>query len=86
LPILSDQNDPENTREFFYDNNGNLTRELNKGIISIIYNHLNLRYKIDLENNRRIYYIYDSNGARRRKYFYEDNRLIATIPIKVFKK
>jgi hypothetical protein len=27
--------------EYFYDANGNLTKELNKGIISITYNHLN---------------------------------------------
>ncbi|NTW26339.1 MAG: RHS repeat-associated core domain-containing protein, partial [Lentimicrobium sp.] len=71
-------NDPEHTTEYFYDNNGNLTRDLNKGITSIIYNHLNLPYKIELENNRRIYYIYDANGTKLRKYFYEDNRLIET--------
>jgi len=71
-------NDPENTREFFYDNNGNLNQELNKGITSIIYNQLNLPYKIELENNRRIYYLYDANGTKLRKYFYEDNRLIET--------
>jgi RHS repeat-associated protein len=71
-------NDPEHTTEYFYDNNGNLTRDLNKGITSIIYNHLNLPYKIEFENNRRIYYIYDANGTKLRKYFYEDNRLIET--------
>jgi RHS repeat-associated protein len=76
--LLQDQNDPENTREFFYDNNGNLTRELNKGIISIIYNHLNLPYKIEFENNRRIYYLYDANGIKLKKTYYEDNRLMTT--------
>jgi RHS repeat-associated protein len=64
--------------EYSYDANGNLTRDLNKGIISILYNHLNLPYKIELENNRRIYYIYDANGTKLRKYYYEDNRLMET--------
>jgi hypothetical protein len=64
--------------EYRYDANGNMTRDLNKGIISILYNHLNLPYKIELENNRRIYYIYDANGTKLRKYYYEDNRLMET--------
>jgi RHS repeat-associated protein len=71
-------NDPEHTTEYFYDNNGNLTRDLNKGITNITYNHLNLPYKIEFENNRRIYYIYDANGTKLRKYFYEDNHLMST--------
>jgi RHS repeat-associated protein len=72
------RNDPEHTTEYFYDNNGNLTRDLNKGITNITYNHLNLPYKIEFENNRRIYYIYDANGTKLRKYFYEDNHLMST--------
>jgi len=71
-------NNPENTTEYFYDNNGNLTKDLNKGITSIIYNHLNLPEKIEFENNRRIYYLYDANGTKLQKTYYEDNRLMET--------
>ena len=59
-------------------NNGNLTKDLNKGITSIVYNNLNLPVKIELENNRRITYLYDANGTKLRKCYYEDNHLMST--------
>jgi RHS repeat-associated protein len=69
---------PSGGIEYFYDANGNLTKDLNKGIISITYNHLNLPTKIEFENNRRIYYLYDANGVKLKKTYYEDNRLMST--------
>ncbi|MCK9400688.1 MAG: RHS repeat-associated core domain-containing protein [Bacteroidales bacterium] len=33
---------------------------------------------MELENNRRIYYLYDANGTKLQKTYYEDNRLMET--------
>jgi len=65
-------------QEYLYDNNGNLTKDLNKGITSIVYNNLNLPVKIELENNKRITFLYDANGTKLRKCYYEDNHLMST--------
>ena len=71
-----DINDPSGTTEYYYDDNGNMITDLNKGIIAIEYNHLNLPIKIEFENNRRIHYIYDANGVKLRKTYYEDNLFV----------
>jgi hypothetical protein len=42
---------PAGGTEYFYDENGNMYRDLNKGILSIPYNHVNLPSKIEFENN-----------------------------------
>lgn len=67
------------TIEYFYDENGNMTKDLNKGIIEVVYNHLNLPEKIEFENNKQIRYIYDASGTKIRKKYYEDNRLMHTV-------
>jgi len=63
---------------YYYDANGNMNMDKNKGIEAIVYNHLNLPTKIEFENNKRIYYLYDAAGTKLRKYYYEDNRLMTT--------
>ncbi|MBW6537599.1 MAG: hypothetical protein K0B11_21500 [Mariniphaga sp.] len=63
---------------YYYDANGNMNMDKNKGIEAIVYNHLNLPAKIELENNKRIYYLYDAAGTKLRKYYYEDSRLMTT--------
>jgi len=35
--------------------------------------------KIEFENNKRIYYLYDAAGTKLRKYYYEDSRLIGRL-------
>jgi RHS repeat-associated protein len=65
-------------QEYIYDNNGNLTKDLNKGITSIIYNNLNLPVKIEFENSKKITYLYDANGTKLRKCYYEDGNLMET--------
>ena len=75
---IFDPNNRTGTTEYFYDNNGNLTQDLNKGIVNIIYNNLNLPVKIDFENHKRITFLYDANGAKLRKCYYEDNHLMET--------
>jgi RHS repeat-associated protein len=66
------------TPEYFYDANGNMIRDDNKGIIDITYNHLNLPEIIRFENNRRIKYLYDANGVKLQKLYYDERGLLIT--------
>ncbi|MDG2194273.1 MAG: DUF6443 domain-containing protein [Polaribacter sp.] len=54
------------TTEYIYDVNGNMTRDDNKGIYSIVYNHLNLptEVKFDQYGNKKITYVYDATGIK----------------------
>ncbi len=49
--------------EYNYDNNGNLTSDLNKGYSSIQYNYLNLPQRI-VGSTQQISYIYDAAGIK----------------------
>lgn len=53
-----------NAAEFAYDANGNMTRNLNKGIIKITYNVLNLPEYIYMKNNEFIHNVYDADGNK----------------------
>jgi RHS repeat-associated protein len=58
--------------QYNYDPNGNLTKDVNKGIDSIAYNHLNLPLVMFFKNDsagkpRRIEFIYDATGVKLRK-------------------
>ena len=62
--------------DYDYDGNGNLTRDRNKGIDSVKYNHLNLPKRIKWSNGNWINYIYDASGAiigYIYQYFYKDH-------------
>jgi len=50
--------------QFSYDNAGNMTANINKGIIKIDYNILNLPYKVYMSNGNMITYIYRSDGKK----------------------
>ncbi len=54
--------------DYAYDNNGNLTEDYNKGIVSISYNYLNLPEEIDFGSGDKISYIYDATGTKHAKY------------------
>ena len=74
------------TTEFTYDANGNMKTDVNKGITSILYNHLNLPTIVTI-NGQNINYTYDATGTKLRKvvsgvttnyagnYVYENNTL-----------
>ena len=56
--------------DYDYDTNGNMTKDLNKGITSISYNHLNLPETVTINNNPNIgiiSYIYDATGVKLQK-------------------
>ena len=48
----------------YYDANGNMTRDLNKGISNITYNLLNLPGEITFSDGRKVKYIYTADGKR----------------------
>lgn len=57
----------ENTHEYSYDNNGNMTQDFNKGVEFIKYNYLNKPYYISFNRSNYITYIYDAAGTKLKK-------------------
>jgi RHS repeat-associated protein len=64
--------------DYSYDDNGNLTKDQNKKIIEIAYNHLNLTKKITFGDGNTIEYIYDATGAKLEKNVTENKVLTNT--------
>ena len=54
------------TIEYTYDNNGNLTKDSNKGISNIAYNCLNLPSKVTFSDGSTITYSYAADGTKLR--------------------
>jgi RHS repeat-associated protein len=52
--------------EYTYDNNGNLTKDLNKNISNITYNVLNLPSKVTFSDGSTIVYCYAADGTKLR--------------------
>ena len=52
--------------EYTYDNNGNLTKDLNKGITNISYNVLSLPQVVTFSNGNTITYLYNADGRKLR--------------------
>lgn len=59
---------PVGGNEIGYDDNGNMTTQLDKGISSIQYNYLNLPRKIT-QNSKVMDYIYRADGVKQKKVF-----------------
>ncbi|MBW1298438.1 hypothetical protein GBO31_23265 [Aquimarina litoralis] len=59
-----------NGNDYSYDTNGNMTKDWNKGISDIYYNHLNLPTGIDFGaiDDSTINYVYDATGVKLKKY------------------
>ncbi|CAM1367598.1 RHS repeat-associated core domain protein-containing protein (modular protein) [Tenacibaculum litoreum] len=66
--------------DYYYDVNGNMTKDLNKNITGIAYNYLNLplEIKIDNSDSKKINYTYDASGVKLRKII-NDNGNITTL-------
>ncbi|MBX3254769.1 MAG: hypothetical protein KF862_11565 [Chitinophagaceae bacterium] len=66
---LGDFNDGSNGtgNDYTYDVNGNLSKDLNKNISSITYNHLNLPQVITVTGKGTITYTYNAAGGKLRK-------------------
>ena len=59
--------------EYVYDANGNLTKDLNKGISGIQYNVLNLPTSVTFSSGGFIQYGYTADGIKRRMMYKEAN-------------
>ncbi|SFD98678.1 RHS repeat-associated core domain-containing protein [Chitinophaga sp. CF118] len=57
----------DETQDYWYDVNGNLTKDKNKNIDAIIYNHLSLPQSITVNGKGVINYQYDATGIKLRK-------------------
>ncbi len=55
------------TREYIYDENGNMTEDKNKEITRIEYNYLNLPRLVEKVNGDKVEYIYDAAGTKLKK-------------------
>ncbi len=67
-----------NATVYTYDANGNLTKDDNKKIISITYNHLNLPATINKTGGNRIVYTYDAAGNKVRQDYYINGTITKT--------
>ena len=74
-----------NNQDYWYDGNGNMVRDLNKGIGTssvdgITYNHLNLPEEVKFDNSstKKIGYIYDALGTKLKKMTYDNGVLTTT--------
>ena len=59
-------NGASQANEYTYDNNGNLTKDLNKGISNISYNSLSLPQVVTFSNGNTITYLYTADGKKLR--------------------
>jgi hypothetical protein len=68
LNDFTDKNAGAGNTDYSYDENGNATRDLNKGITAIKYNLLNLPQELTFDNNRgTVKYVYDAAGNKLQK-------------------
>ncbi len=65
--------------EYEYDENGNQTKDLNRGICGIEYNCLNLPSRVDFTDGSRVTYTYDGGGRKLRTDHYM-NPLTVSVP------
>ena len=64
--------------EYVYDANGNLTKDLNKGIVGIQYNYLNLPNKVTFGDGSTITYTYAADGTKLRTLHKVDSTTTTT--------
>ncbi|QJB38982.1 RHS repeat-associated core domain-containing protein [Chitinophaga oryzae] len=57
----------DSNQDYWYDDNGNLIKDNNKGITSITYNHLNLPELVTVAGKGSIRFYYDAGGRKWRK-------------------
>lgn len=62
--------------EYSYDENGNMKYDLNKGVIDVKYNYLNLPEEVELDNNKKVQYTYDAAGNKLKKKVLEGSTVV----------
>ncbi|HEU5292147.1 MAG TPA: LamG-like jellyroll fold domain-containing protein [Cyclobacteriaceae bacterium] len=68
------KNGTNTTDDYTYDDNGNMTIDANKDIISIKYNHLNLPAEVNKTNGDKVVYTYDATGRKLRQEVFESGK------------
>lgn len=68
---LGFKNGVNTTTEYYYDANGSMYKDDNKGISNIVYNYLNLPQTITVTGKGSINYLYDATGNKLRKITYD---------------
>ena len=77
--VVTGFKDDSNTgNDYLYDLNGNMTKDENKDITSIEYNHLNLPTKVSIGTKGFIKYFYDASGAKQQKVVTEGSSVTTT--------
>lgn len=61
--------------EYAYDSNGNMIKDLNKGIDAIKYNYLNLPSEVIQDATHKVMYTYDATGAKLKKSLISDGNI-----------
>ena len=62
--------------DYAYDTNGNLIKDLNKGITKISYNHLNLPTEVLWSSTKKINYSYDASGVKIKKVVTDESDIL----------
>ena len=68
---LGFKNPVSTATEYYYDQNGSMYKDDNKGISNIVYNYLNLPATITVTGKGTINYLYDAMGNKVRKITYD---------------
>ncbi len=66
------------TQDYWYDGNGNYTKDNNKGISAVTYNFMNLPQQVTVTNKGTISYVYDAAGNKLQKKITEGARIVTT--------
>jgi RHS repeat-associated protein len=64
--------------DYAYDANGNMTKDLNKDIVNITYNHLNLPEVVEKADGQRIRYSYDAAGIKLAQHVEQGERVYSS--------
>ncbi|WP_316835065.1 DUF6443 domain-containing protein [Pedobacter nutrimenti] len=73
LPDFKDNPNVNHPQEYYYDANGNLVKDENKGIGAIKYGHLNKPETISIDFKGKITNVYDASGNKLQKRVYDKN-------------
>jgi hypothetical protein len=63
--------------ELSYDKNGNVIKDLDRDIVTIRYNVLNLPDTVQFKNGNQIRNLYDARGKKLKSEYYTYNGIVA---------
>jgi RHS repeat-associated protein len=78
LGFDDDSSGIDHANDYSYDESGNMTRDTNKNIELIKYNHLNLPVEIVFTTGNKINYLYNASGEKLKKEVFESSSITST--------